>query len=130
MTAKLEAVLPVLMCGDLARSIRFYGKLGFHVTFRDDPLDPKYVGLQRDGIQLHLQWHADSEMERGGDRPTYRFRLQDVDGLYAEFCRSGAVDARGAGTSPWRAPGKTPWNTWEFHVQDPDRNGLQFYRPL
>ena len=24
----------------------------------------------------------------------------------------------------------TPWRTREFHVRDPDRNGLQFYRDL
>jgi hypothetical protein len=26
-------------------------------------------------------------------------------------------------------PGDTPWGTREFHVLDPDGNGLQFYRP-
>ena len=29
---------------------------------------------------------------------------------------------------PWGKPGDTPWGTREFHVHDPDRNGLQFYR--
>lgn len=64
---------PVLMSGDISRSIRFYEKLGFTVKFQDDPRDPKYVAIERDGIELHLQWHAKSEMDRPGDRPTYRF---------------------------------------------------------
>ena len=129
MTAKLASMQPVLMCSDMALPIGFYGKLGFAVRSQDNPQDPKYVVLQRDGIELHLQWHAKQDFAEG-DRPTYRFLLQDVDGLYAEFCASGAIDPKASDGSPWRAPNATPWGTREFHVRDPDRNGLQFYRPL
>lgn len=88
------------------------------------------MAIRCDGIELHLQWHAKGELDHPGDRPTYRFVVGDTDGLYAEFCQSGAIDPHAPKKSPWASPGDTPWHTREFHVQDPDRNGLQFYRPL
>ena len=42
---------------------------------------------------------------------------------------NGVVQEQASGPSPWLAPGVTPWGTREFHVRDPDGNGLQFYAP-
>ena len=130
MTARLESVHPVLMSGDVEASVRFYEGLGFSVTFQDNPVEPKYVAVKRDGVELHLQWHDRSQWAYPNDRPTCRFLVRDVDALYAELLESGALGARAAGGSPWQSPGDTPWGTREFHVLDPDGNGLQFYRSL
>jgi hypothetical protein len=56
MTANLLAVHPVLMAGDVLVSIRFYRGLGFSLAFQDQPARPRYAGLVRDGVELHLQW--------------------------------------------------------------------------
>ena len=121
MMPQLESIQPVLMSRDVEASLRFYSLLGFTETFRDVPTHPRYVGIARDGIELHLQWHDAAEWDFPNDRPTYRFVVADVDGLYEEFRGRGALaDATGV----WG----TPWGTREFHVRDPDRNGLQFYR--
>jgi catechol 2,3-dioxygenase-like lactoylglutathione lyase family enzyme len=121
--ASLRQVQPVLMSRDVEGSIRFYAKLGFEVAFRDDPDRVRYAGVRRDGIELHLQWHDAKEWDFPNDRPTYRFVVDDVDRLCAEFhergIRTDITDVR-----------DTPWRTREFHVRDPDRNGLQFYRDL
>jgi catechol 2,3-dioxygenase-like lactoylglutathione lyase family enzyme len=120
--SRLERVQPVLMVRDVPASIRFYvERLGFTLTFEDVPGDPKYAGVKRDGVELHLQWHDAKEWEYPNDRPTYRFVVQDVDGLFEELRTRG-------GLSPTSEVRDTPWGTREFHVQDPDRNGLQFYR--
>ncbi len=126
MSIPLEAVHPVLMSSDPAQSILFFTRLGFTVTFRDHPSTPRYVAITREGVTLHLQWHARSQWACSHDRPTYRFLVRDVDGLFEAFRRAGAI-ARS--NSPWAAPADTPWGTREFHVLDPDGNGLQFYRP-
>jgi catechol 2,3-dioxygenase-like lactoylglutathione lyase family enzyme len=119
--ARLEAVHPVLMVRDVAASIRFYERLGFALAFRDSPGDPKYAGVRRDAVELHLQWHDANEWAHPGDRPTYRFVVTDVDGLFEELRGKGQdfdiTDVR-----------DTPWGTREFHLRDPDLNGLQFYR--
>lgn len=120
MKPRIDAVQPVLMSRDVAASIRFYETLGFVRTFGGPPEHPHYAAVQRDGAELHLQWHDAAELGRPGDRPTYRFVVADVDGLYQEF--------RDAGVSKDIKPvSETAWGTREFHVRDPDGNGLQFY---
>jgi Glyoxalase superfamily protein len=122
MKAKLEAVQPVLMVRDVAASIGFFQILGFELAFCYSSADPKYAGVRRAGVELHLQWH-DAKDFGLGDRPTYRFVVSEVDALSAEFSSRNAdldrTDVR-----------DTPWGTREFHVRDPDLNGLQFYRDL
>jgi catechol 2,3-dioxygenase-like lactoylglutathione lyase family enzyme len=130
MNATLQALHPVLASNDMAASIAFYGRLGFTLRFKDNPDDPKYAGVQRDGIEFHIQWAAADQWAPGIDRPTYRIRVSDVDALYDAFMRSGALDARSNLGSPWAKPADTPWRTREFHLRDPGHNGLQFYRPL
>lgn len=122
MKAKLEAVHPVLMVRDVAASIRFFQLLGFELAFCYSPDDPKYAGVRRDGVELHLQWHDAMDFS-SGDRPTYRFVVAEVDELSKEFSAKHADLDR-------TEVRDTPWGTREFHVRDPDRNGLQFYRAL
>jgi catechol 2,3-dioxygenase-like lactoylglutathione lyase family enzyme len=120
---QLESVHPVLMSRDLERSIRFYREVGFELTWQDSAVEPKYAVIDRDAVQLHLQWHDPAEWRYPNDRPTYRFVVQDVDGLYAELRGRPEV-------TDMTTPSDTPWGTREFHVRDPDLNGLQFYRPV
>ena len=125
----LQAVQPVLMSRDVAASVRFYERLGFALRFQDAPVAPRYAGVTRDGVELHLQWQDESQWASHVDRPTYRFLVGDVDQLYLEFRGNGASADQPGGTSPWLVPADTPWGTREFHLRDPDGNGLQFYRP-
>jgi hypothetical protein len=122
MTAKLEAVHPVLMVSDVPSSIRFNRRLGFELVFTDSATAPKYAGVRRDGVELHLQWHHAKDFGTG-DRPTCRFLVQEVDELSAEFAAGDSVLDR-------TEVRDTSWGTREFHVRDLDRNGLQFYRVL
>jgi catechol 2,3-dioxygenase-like lactoylglutathione lyase family enzyme len=128
--SRLEAVHPVLASRDVAASIRFYERLGFALTFQDRPVDPRYAAVARDGVELHLQWHDETQWAHPVDRPVYRFVVGDVDDLYAAFRDAGVLADQAPVSSPWLAPGDTPWGTREFHLRDPDGNGLQFYRPL
>ena len=116
----LKAIQPVLMSRDVSRSIRFFESLGFAPAFFDSGDSPRYAGIRRDGLELHLQRHDPAEWVDGVDRPTYRFVTEDPVQLHREFCRSGVPDMT--------EPRRTEWGTEEFHVRDPDGNGLQFYR--
>jgi uncharacterized glyoxalase superfamily protein PhnB len=123
MEPKLESVQPVLMSRDVVTSIRFYERLGFTLAGQDEPSVPKYARVQRDGVELHLQWHDAKEWDYPNDRPTYRFVVLDVDGLFKQFRESGAL-------SDYTTVADTSWGSREFHIRDPDSNGLQFYRWL
>jgi catechol 2,3-dioxygenase-like lactoylglutathione lyase family enzyme len=122
----LKSVVPVLMSRDITTSLAFYQKLGFAVDFQDDPAHPRYAGIARDGVELHLQWQDPAHWNNHLDRPIYRFPVRELERLYLEFQASGALPATSA--SPWHQPGPTPWGTTEFHLRDPDHNALQFYR--
>jgi catechol 2,3-dioxygenase-like lactoylglutathione lyase family enzyme len=112
---QLERVEPVLMVRDVGRSLAFYAQLGFHVVFRGDDHRPTFAIVARDAAFLAMQWHDYEGVT--GDRPVLRFPTRDVDALSEEL--AGLAD---------RTPvADTSWGTREFHVRDPDGNGLQFY---
>jgi catechol 2,3-dioxygenase-like lactoylglutathione lyase family enzyme len=125
----LRASVPLLAARDVSESIAYFQRLGFELLFTDEETAPKYAGLVRDGIELHLQWNDAGQWVDGLDRPIHRFLVDDVDGLFAEFTAAGATHDRSARVSPWAMPSDTPWGTREFHLRDPADNGLQFFRP-
>jgi catechol 2,3-dioxygenase-like lactoylglutathione lyase family enzyme len=130
MAGHLEGVHPVLSTMDVAASVQFYFGLGFGVVFQDRREDPTYVAVERDGVQLHIQWADPQQWAYPTDRPAYRFVVSDPDMIYAEFLDNGSIAVGTREDSPWSVPGDTPWGTREFHVRDPGGNSLQFFRPL
>lgn len=128
MKAKFLAAHPVLMARDVASSVQFYRTLGFALSFQDQPEDPKYAGVVRDSVELHIQWADSSQWAYPTDRPAYRFLVSDVDAIYQEFLGSGSIHADAGHGSPWAAPADSPWGTREFHLRDPGHNSLQFYQ--
>jgi hypothetical protein len=126
----LHNVHPVLAANDIPMSVEFYRRLGFAVLHLDNPIEPKYAVVQRDGVQLHIQWADSNQWAYPTDRPAYRFLVSDVDAVYREFVERDCITPQTGQGSPWAAPGDTSWGTREFHLRDPGQNGLQFYRPL
>jgi hypothetical protein len=130
MRANLQAVHPVLGATDVEELVRFYQRLGFRAVFQDTPIDPKYVAVRRDGVELHIQWADEGQWAYPIDRPAFRFVVTDVDEIYQEFVKSGGIRSDTSQASPWASPKDTPWGTREFHLRDLSQNSLQFYRPL
>lgn len=130
MKVALQGVHPVLAAKDIAASVEFYHRLGFSLSFQDEPTEPRYAVVQRDGVELHLQWADANQWAYPIDRPAYRFLVHDVDAIYGEFVESGGVTQEASQSSPWVAPADTSWGTREFHLRDPGQNSLQFYRSL
>ena len=116
---QLIQVKPVLMVRDVPKALRFLARLGFGQTFVDDPATPRYAGVRRDEVEFHLQWHDAAEWAYPTDRPNYRLLVDDVDALAREFAAAGLA---------MTAVTDTDFGTREFHIQDEDSNGLQFYR--
>lgn len=127
MSAKLQAMNPVLAARDVNESVSFFRRLGFELSFQDDPVNPRYAGVTRDGVELHLQWADASQWAYPTDRGAFRFVVDDVDALFAQWLDSGVVSPESSQGSPWSKPGNTPWGTREFHLRDPAQNSLQFY---
>lgn len=117
-----RAVQPVLPVRDVPAAIRFYDRLGFLCTFTDRADPVRYAAVNRDAIELHLQWHDEVDF-RGLESDTFmlRFLIDDPDALFAEYRAKGVVP-------DGKVVRDTPWNTREFAFFDPDGNGLTFYR--
>lgn len=119
---KLGTVTPILRMFDVAKAREFYlDFLGFEVRFehRFDDNAPLYMGIARDGCELHLSEHHGD----GSPGAHVRIKVADIGAFHRELT---AKKYRYAG------PGleKTPWRTWEVTVGDPFGNRLTFYEDM
>lgn len=128
MNSTLRAVHPVLPARDVEESVRFFQKLRFSLIFLDSEDHPKYAALERDGVEIHLQWADESQWAYPTDRPAFRFVADDVDALFEEFFHAGVMGPTQPDQGPWAVPANTPWGTREFHLRDPAGSSLQFYQ--
>src|SRR4028119_971426 len=121
--AQFKIVHPVLPARNVSEAISYYTeKLGFRLAFRDNENDPKYAGVERDGVELHIQWHDEKDFGKV-ERLALRFVIDDVDALFEEYRDKGVFHSR-------TALQDTPWGTREFAFYDLNGNGLFFYCSL
>ena len=97
--------------------------MDFKIAFADDSKNPKYAGIRRDDIEIHLQWHDVSEWETAIDRPMLRIVTQNIEDLFKEY---NTQDVFHDHTSLK----DTDWGTREFAFYDLYKNGLTFYQDL
>ena len=76
--------------------------------------DPRYLGVARDGVWLHLQSY---KPERAGMTDAFLW-VADVDRLHEELC--------GRGAAVQLPPTDQTWGTRETGIRDPDGNVLVF----
>jgi uncharacterized glyoxalase superfamily protein PhnB len=115
----ISSAIPIIAVSDSARAEDYYCRvLGFRKTFAYSAApaasDPRYVGVGRDGVHLHLQSY---KPERAGMTDAFLW-VTDVDQLYAELAGRGAVIQL--------PPTDQTWGTRELGVRDPDGNVLVF----
>ena len=123
-SAQFREVIPVLPVRSVPDAVRYYTeKLGFRLHFYDAPQNPRYAGVEREGVRLHLQWHDPVDFREAVDTLILRFVIDDVDALFAEYGNKGVFHER-------TAVRNTSWGTREFAFYDADGNGLTFYRNL
>jgi len=114
-----EAVVPIVPAGpDMAVALAFYvEKLGFSATVTGDP--PTSAAVRRGAALVLLQRSDDVYW---ASQTTVRFRVSDVDALYAEVRAKGVEKITGIMVQPW--------GTREFHVIEPFGVCLHFYELL
>ena len=111
--------IPVLHVSQSVKASQFYcDGLGFHERFvyrPDDPkLDPCYMGLERDGVHLHVSSFPGDGVPGG----VATFIVDDLDELHAELVAKGvSLDFE---------PTLQSWGNREMYVTDMDRNSVRF----
>src|SRR5262249_10014990 len=88
----ITRAIPVIAVSDSARAEDYYCRvLGFQKQFSyaPDPAkpDPRYFGVARDGVELHLQSY---KTERAGMTDAFLW-VDDVDRLHTEVAARGAL---------------------------------------
>ena len=120
----LHQIHPVLPVQNVLAALFFYTqKLGFEIAFADDPKDPKYAGIKRDHVEIHLQCRDDKDWDFNVDRPMLRIVTQYVDSLYEELKDKEVFH-------PETVVVNTDWQTREFAFYDLYKNGLTFYQNI
>ncbi|MGH1365595.1 MAG: glyoxalase/bleomycin resistance/extradiol dioxygenase family protein [Calditrichia bacterium] len=110
----LQFIVPVFPSADIARDLAWYEKhTGFVKVFGDT----MYAGLKRDGLELHLQWHADTEDDPLLGGSVIRIFVQDIQPLFDEFVQRGTVSKN-------KLRMNTDWGTHEFGFYDLNKNGI------
>ena len=114
-----KKTIPVIHVKDSLSAEEFYCKgLGFnrHFSYRPDNTtnDPCYMGVIRDGAELHLSSFPDDGVAGSA---VYVF-VDDIDALHAELIAKGVpIDT---------PPVDQTWGTREMFIRDADRNRIQF----
>jgi len=112
-------IIPVLPSSDIERDIQWYKKhTGFELVFGDN----MYAGLQRDNLELHLQWHADTDDDPLLGGSVIKIFVEDVTPFFEEFHERGTV--------PKDKLRKTFWGTYEFGFHDPNKNAIFIVQDL
>jgi catechol 2,3-dioxygenase-like lactoylglutathione lyase family enzyme len=113
------AAIPLMHVSSLKEAEEFYcAKLGFTKEWCYRPADlaedPAYLGLQRDGVPLHVSSFSGDGVAGG----VASFYVRDVDALFAEFTSRGVhIELE---------PCDQSWGNREMYVRDADSNSLRF----
>jgi uncharacterized glyoxalase superfamily protein PhnB len=115
----IKLAIPLLHVSNSAAAEEFYCKrLGFRREFahRGDEakMDPCYLGIQRDGVWMHLSSFSGD----GVSGAVVNLLVENVDMLQAEFVAKGVPIAVG--------PVDQTWGTREMYVKDVDGNCVRF----
>jgi catechol 2,3-dioxygenase-like lactoylglutathione lyase family enzyme len=115
----LKFAIPLLHVSNSAAAEDFYcNRLGFRREFahRADAAkpDPRYIGVSRDGVWLHISSFSGDGISGG----VANLIVDDVDALHAEFVAKGVQIAVG--------PVDQTWGTREMYVKDADGNSIRF----
>lgn len=111
---KFLDMVPVLPSSDIDRDVAWYDqKTGFKAVFFND----MYAVLQRDNMQLHLQWHADTEDDPLLGGSVVRIFIENLYPLFEEFVGRGTVNEN-------KLVEGTAWQTNEFGFYDLNKNAI------
>jgi hypothetical protein len=112
--------IPVIPSADIARDLKWYEeKTGFLLAFGDD----MYAGIHRENIEIHLQWHGDTEDDPLLGGSVVKIFVKNLKPLFDEFVKRGTLPAN-------KLRLNTPWNTNEFGFYDLNKNAIFFVEDI
>ena len=112
--------VPVLPSQNIRRDVDWYCEsLGFSYIFGDD----MYAGLKKDNLEIHLQWHADTDDDPLLGGSVIKFFVQDIMVVYDELIQRKTI-------KPEKLRENTPWGTHEIGIYDLNKNAIFFVQDI
>ena len=113
-SSNFKQIEPVLPSQDIQRDIEWHQKhTGFEYKFGDH----MYAGIERDGLYIHLQWHADTEDDPLLGGSVIKIFVKDIQPIFEEFVKRKTI-------KPEKLQMNTPWGTHEFGFCDLNKNAI------
>ncbi len=120
MKTKFISTIPVLPSQNIERDIKWYHEtLGFKKAFGDS----MYSGIRLEGLELHLQWHADTEDDPLLGGSVVRIFVENIEPYFNQLCEKGFVSKN-------KLRKNTPWETHEFGLFDLNKNAIFFVEDI
>ncbi|MEZ4688186.1 MAG: glyoxalase/bleomycin resistance/extradiol dioxygenase family protein [Bacteroidia bacterium] len=114
MKTTLLQISPVLPSQNIDRDVAWYeNQVGFELVHKDD----MYAVMRREGLCIHLQWHADTEDDPLLGGSVMKIFVEHIDPIFREFVGRGTI-------KPEKLRLNTPWKTNEFGFYDLNGNGI------
>jgi catechol 2,3-dioxygenase-like lactoylglutathione lyase family enzyme len=107
-----------LSVSEMARSVRFYTTLGFHIRYGGEDADFTSMAVGTGYLNLALR----EDFAGAGAWGRAIFHVSDVDAVYGR--------AVTAGLQPSTAPRDAEWGERYFHISDPDGHEISFAKLL
>jgi len=117
--------IPILPARDLDETRAFYERLGFHAAGWWPDEFGGYAILRRGDLSMHFFLFEDISPDQ--NYAQCYWRVNDVDGLYAEFHATGLSKS---GTPRLQPVEDKPWGMREFSVTDPSGNLVRIGRQI
>ena len=112
--SNFKQIEPVLPSQDIQRDIEWHKTYtGFEYKFGDN----MYAGIERDGLYIHLQWHADNEDDPLLGGSVIKIFVNDIRPIFEEFVERGTI-------KPEKLRMNTAWGTHEFGFYDLNKNAI------
>jgi len=107
-------IIPVLPSSDIERDLKWYDTYtGFTFLFGDKG----YVGLKRDTLEFHLQFHHGNEEDPMIGGSVIKVFVPDIEPYFEEFVERGTITKE-------KLRRNTPWGTHEFGFYDLNNNAI------
>lgn len=118
---KVLRAMPVLQVGDMARSVAFYNRMGFHGDgWTDDGGDVVFTVIQRGDVTIALQ-HTKGPPPVNSHWAAY---------IYVEDLRALHGELKDAGLAVTEVRTGLPYGCDDFDLRDPDGHLIAFGQDL
>lgn len=114
MKSTLRHIIPVLPSADVERDVQWYAD---HVGFRTIWYDEMYAVLQKEELEIHLQWHANTQEDPLLGGSVIKIFVSDIHTAFTDFLKRGTI-------TPEKLRLNTPWKTHEFGFFDLNKNAI------